>query len=80
MSLCMCLLNEVTLYLLFLPTISAFLGFPVGSVVKNPPAYAGDIGNLASIPRSGRSPAGGNGNSLQYSYLKNSMDRRSLVV
>ena len=32
-------------------------------MVKNPPASAGDVG---SIPRSGRSPGGGNGKSLQY--------------
>ena len=47
-------------------------GFPGGSVVKNPPANAGDEG---SIPGSGRSPEEGNGNSLQYSCLENSMDR-----
>ena len=34
------------------------MGFPGGSVVKNPPANAGDIG---SIPGPGRSPGGGNG-------------------
>ena len=47
-------------------------GFPGGSVVKNLPANAGDVG---SIPGSGRSPGGGNGNTLQYSCLGNSMDR-----
>ena len=47
-------------------------GFPGGSVVKNPPANAGDLG---SIPGSGRSPGGGNGNLLQYSCLENPMDR-----
>ena len=36
-------------------------GFPGGSVVKNPPANAGDTG---LIPGSGRSPVGGNGNPL----------------
>ena len=41
-------------------------------MVKNLPANAGDEG---SIPRSGRSPGGGNGNPLQYSFLENSMDR-----
>ena len=41
-------------------------GFPGGSVVKNPPANAGD---LSLIPGSGRSPAGGNGNPLQYSGM-----------
>ena len=44
----------------------------MGTVVKNPPANAGDMG---LIPGSGRSPGGGNGNSLQYSYLENSTDR-----
>ena len=31
-------------------------GFPGGSVVKNPPANAGDTGDVSSIPGSGRSP------------------------
>ena len=48
------------------------LGFPGGSVVKNPSANAGILG---LIPGSGRSPRGGNGNPLQYSGLENSMDR-----
>ena len=48
------------------------MGFPGGSVVKNPPANAGDAG---SIPGSGRSPGEGNGNPLQYSSLGNPMDR-----
>ena len=47
-------------------------GFAGGSVVKNPPAYAGDAG---SIPELGRSLGGGNGNSFQYSCLGNPMDR-----
>ena len=47
-------------------------GFPDGSVVKNPPANAGDAG---SIPGSGRFPEGGNGYPLQYSCLENPMDR-----
>ena len=46
--------------------------FPGGSMVKNPPANAGDTG---FIPESGRSIEGGNGNPLQYSCLENSMDR-----
>ena len=48
------------------------MGFPDGSVVKNPSANEGDAG---SIPGSGRSPGGGHGNPLQYSCLKNPMDR-----
>ena len=43
-----------------------------GSVVKNPPASAGD---KDLIPGSGRSPGGGNGNPLQNSCLENSKDR-----
>ena len=47
-------------------------GFLGGSVVKNLPANAGDVG---SIPGLGRLPGVGNGNPLQYSCLENSMDR-----
>ena len=47
------------------------LSFPGGSVVKNSPVHAGDMG---SVLRSGRSPGKGNGNLLQYSCLENSMD------
>ena len=44
-------------------------------MAKNPPANAGDSGDAVSIPGSERSPGVGNSNPLQYSYLKNSMDR-----
>ena len=47
-------------------------GFPGGSVVKNPPANAGDTD---LIPGLGRSHGEGNGNQLQYSCLENPMDR-----
>ena len=43
--------------------------------VKNPPANAGDLRDAGSIPGSGRSSGGGNGNPLQYSCLENSNDR-----
>ena len=43
------------------------LGFPGGSMVKNPPINARDVG---LIPGSGRSPGGGNGSPLQYSSWK----------
>ena len=57
------------------PTL-IILGFPGGSVGKKKSACnAGDIGDLGSIPGSGRSLGGGNGNLLQYSCLENSMDR-----
>ena len=44
-------------------------------VAKNPPASAGDVRNMGSIPGSGRSPEGGYGNLVQYSCLENPMDR-----
>ena len=44
-------------------------------MVKNPPSNEGDIEDMGSIPGSGRSPGGRNGNLLQYSYLENPMDR-----
>ena len=47
-------------------------GFPDSSVGKESACNAGDTG---SISGSGRSPGGGNGNSLQYSKLENLTDR-----
>jgi len=47
------------------------VGLPGGSVVKNPPANAGNTG---SIPGSGRFPGEGHGNPLQYSCVGNPMD------
>ena len=44
-------------------------------VVKNLPANAGNLGDAILIPGSGRCPGEGNGNPLQYSCLKNPMDR-----
>ena len=55
------------------------MGFLGGSMVENLPASAGDLG---SIPGSERASAGGNGNPLQYSCLRNLMDigaRRATV-
>ena len=49
-------------------------GFPDGSVVKNPPANAGDAG---LIPGSGTSSGGGNSNLLQYFCQDNPMDREA---
>ena len=48
------------------------MGFRGGPVVKNAPANIGDVG---SIPGSGRSPGVGNGNPLQNSCLENPMDK-----
>ena len=49
-------------------------------MVKNPPANAGDIRHMGSIPGLGRSPGEGNGNPLQYSCLENAMDREAWQV
>ena len=48
-------------------------------MVKNPPANAGDLRDISSIPGSGRSPEGGHGNPLQYSCLENPHGLISLV-
>ena len=50
------------IYLLSLKLLVSLQCFPGGLVVKNLPADAGEVG---SIPGLGRSPRGGNGNSLQ---------------
>ena len=44
-------------------------------MVKNPPANAGDAGDVGSVPGLGRSFGEGNGNPLQYSFLENPVDR-----
>ena len=44
-------------------------------VIKNPPANAGDIRDMRSIPGLGRSPGEGHGSPLQYSCLENPEDR-----
>ena len=44
-------------------------------MVKILPANTGDTRDIGSIPGSGRTPEVGNGNPLQYYYLKTSMDR-----
>ena len=59
------------LFLLPFPLLKT-LGFPGGSVVKNLAASAGDA---CLIPGWGRSPGGGHGNPLQYSYLEKPTDR-----
>ena len=50
------------------------LGFPGGTVVKNP-TNAGDTRDVVLIVGLGRSPGGGNGNLPQYSCWENPMDR-----
>ena len=60
------------LELIFEPWFSSSVGFPGGSAGKESACFAGNPG---SIPGSGRSLGEGNGNPLQNSCLKNSMDR-----
>ena len=68
-----------TLYILYTHThiYMPYICLPSGSVVKNPPANAGDAGDMGSSPGSGRSPGKGHGNPLQYS--SESHGQRSLV-
>ena len=57
--------------LLFKMLFRFVMGFPGGSEVK---VSACNVGDLGSIPGSGRAPGEGNGNPLQYSCLDNPMD------
>ena len=50
------------------------LASQVALVVKNPPANAGAMRELGSIPGSGRSPGKGHGNLFQCFCLRNPMD------
>ena len=56
------------------------MGFPGASVIKNTPASIRDAGDEGSIPGSQSSLGGGDGNLLQYSRLKSSMDRGAWQV
>ena len=55
------------------------MSFPSGSLIKNPPANAGDARDMGLIPGLGRAPGGGNDNLLQYSLPGKSHGQRSLV-
>ena len=70
-----CIKNDI-IYVLIIssPTpnwhlLSTSVGFPGGSVVKNPLSNSGDKGDVGSIPGSERSPGGENDNTLQFSWL-----------
>ena len=52
-----------------------YLGFSDDSAGEESACNVGDTGDVSSTPGSGRSPGGGNGNPLQYSCLKNPMNR-----
>ena len=49
-------------------------------VKKDPPAYAGDIRDMGSIPGLGRCLGVGHGNTIWYSCLENLHGQRSLVA
>ena len=51
------------------------LGFPGGSVVKNPSTSAGNTEDTGLIPGSRRFPGEGHGNPVQHSYWEEPMDR-----
>ena len=53
----------------------SMIGFPGGSVVRNPLANARNSRDASLIPGLGRSPRSGNDNSLQYIFLKNPINR-----
>ena len=59
------------------PGLGIYPGLPRWLSSKESACSAGDAGDLSSIPWSGRSPGGGNGNPLQYSCLKKSHVQRS---
>ena len=63
----------------YLQPLYLFRGFPGSAVVKKLPANAEDAKDSGSIPGSGRSPGGGNGNLLQYSCLKKLHRQRILA-
>ena len=60
-------------------SLLVIIGTQVVLVVKNLPADAGDAGDPASIPGSGRSLRGRHGNPLQYSCLENTQGQRHLA-
>ena len=67
-------------FLSFVVCISVFQTFPHSStsfwwLSGKESADVGTIGDAGLIPRSRRSPGGGNGNPTQYSCLRNPMDR-----
>ena len=66
------LLSLLSYYYSLYFSLFSSLGFPGGSVVKNPICQARDMG---SIPGPGRRPGEGNGTPLQYSCLENFMCR-----
>ena len=63
-------INLLWTYILYY--CSLMMGLPGGSVVKNLPSNAGNLGSISGL---GRCPGEGNGYPLQYSCLENPMNR-----
>ena len=60
--LCMCAHVHIPVYTCMCVCLHMWYGaYQMDAVVKNPPASAGDVGDRASVPGSGRSPGEGNG-------------------
>ena len=74
-SSCVCQLSVIEHFSSLFPPNSMFDWVSqVVVVVKNPPAFAGDVRDTGLIPGSRRSPGGGRGNPL-YSCLENPWER-----
>ena len=58
----------------YIACVCTLRGLPGGSDGEESTCDAGDSGSLSGL---GRSPEGGNGNPLQYSYLGNGVDREA---
>ena len=69
---CVCVYIYIYIYVYIYIHTHKHMGFPVGSDGKESSSNVGDTG---SIPRLGRPPREGNGNSLWYSCLENPTDR-----
>ena len=69
--------HKILYFLPVLVRVSCQEASQIAPVVKNPPANTGDTRDRGLIPGLGRSPGEGYGNSLQYSCLESSADRRT---
>ena len=67
---------EISMYV-YIYVFIYLLGLPRWLSCKESACNLGDTGVAGSVPEWGRSPRGGNGNPLQYSCLKNPMDREA---
>ena len=79
-TLCICFFMNLFGFLYFIEFYARSKGFLGAAVVKNPPANAGDAGDVGLIPRSEIFPEGGNGSQLQYSCPGNPLDRGTLPL